>query len=202
MHRLFLLAAAGLILAGSAGRTETAIPTPPTDVANRLDRFVDARSFNGGLGVNIHFDGHRPREVADIAKAGFRLVRSDLLWAHVERARGQYDWQQYDSLVADLHANNLVPLMILAYSNPLYAIGSTKHPGSDSQGYQAPIQGEARAAYMAFVRAAARRYGTQVIWEIWNEPDQNFGDPIDLRSFIGFALEACRSVRSVAPDAL
>jgi hypothetical protein len=63
------------------------------------------------------------------------------------------------------------------------------------------VQGTARAAYMAFVKAAALRYGPSVIWEIWNEPDHNFGDPVDLRSFVGFALEACAAIRGAAPDA-
>lgn len=183
-----------LVLTAAASPLST---TPP----NRLDRMTDSTTFGGGLGVNIHFTGHHPDEVAAIARTGFHLIRSDLLWAHVEHVRGQYDWRPYDALIADLRAAHIVPVMILDYSNPLYAARLFNHPLSDSLGFQAPMDGSARDAFMAFARAAAGRYGKDIIWEIWNEPDHNFGDPVDLRRFVGFALDACRAVRSAAPEA-
>jgi polysaccharide biosynthesis protein PslG len=169
--------------------------------ANRLDRFVDSASFSGGLGVNINFTPHSRSEIAAIARAGFRLVRSDLLWAQVETVKGRYDWRPYDGLIADLRANHLVPLLILDYSNPLYAKRLFNHPVTDGRAYQSPIEGTARAGYMAFVREAARRYGSDVIWEIWNEPDHNFGDPVDRHGYVGFAMEACRVIRATGSDA-
>ena len=166
-----------------------------------LERFVDAGTFSGGLGVNIHFaDGHR-RDIERIAAFGFRVVRTDLLWANIETERGKYDWRPSDELVRQLTDNHLTPLLILDYSNPLYAARVVGHPTTNSLAYAAPQIGAPRAAFMAFVRAAARRYGDRAIWEVWNEPDHNFGAPVDLRSYIGFAQEACQQLRETRPDA-
>jgi polysaccharide biosynthesis protein PslG len=168
---------------------------------NRLDRLVDSSSFAGGLGVNINVTPHNGGEIAAIARAGFRLVRSDLLWGQVETIRGRYDWRLYDGLVADLRANHLVPLLILDYSNALYARRLFNHPIGDGRAYQSPIDGAARTAFMAFAREAAKRYGSDVIWEIWNEPDHNFGDPVDRHGYVGFAMEACRAIRATGSEA-
>ncbi len=168
---------------------------------NRLTRSVDPGSFAGGLGVNVNFSGGHRRDIEHIAAAGFRVVRADLLWADIETEYGRYDWRGPDELVRELRENHLVPLLILAYSNPLYAPRVFGRPASPSLAYAAPDKGRARAAYMAFVRAAARRYGNHVVWEVWNEPDQNFGAPINLRSYVGFAQEACHQLRGIAPDA-
>jgi polysaccharide biosynthesis protein PslG len=167
----------------------------------RIDRFVDPGSFGGGLGVNVHFGGGHRQEVEKIAAFGFRVVRTDLMWARVETERGKYDWRNSDALVKDLRENRLTPLLILDYSNPLYAPRVVGRPATDSMAYAAPQSGASRAAYMAFVRAAVRRYGDRIIWEVWNEPDHNFGMPVDLHSYIDFAQEACRQIRNVIPDA-
>ncbi|HEX2941283.1 MAG TPA: hypothetical protein VHO91_09565 [Rhodopila sp.] len=153
------------------------------------------------MGVNVNFSGGHPRDIERIAAAGFRVVRADLLWADIETEYGRYDWRGSDELVRDLRENHLVPLLILAYSNRLYAPRVFGRPGSPSLAYAVPDRGRARAAFMAFVRAAARRYGTSVIWEVWNEPDQNFGTPINLHSYVNFAQEACHQLRGIAPDA-
>jgi polysaccharide biosynthesis protein PslG len=169
--------------------------------ASRLDRLIDSGSFGGGLGVNINFTPHSRGEIAAIARAGFHLVRSDLLWAQVETVKGRYDWRPYDGLIADLRANHLVPLLILDYSNPLYAKRLFNHPITDGRAYQSPIEGAARTAFMAFAREAAKHYGSDVIWEIWNEPDHNFGDPVDRSGYVAFAMEACRVIRAVESEA-
>lgn len=187
-----ILPAAGVPLAGG-GVAKAA--------ANRLDRLIDSRSFGGGLGVNINFTPHSRGEIAAIARAGFHVVRSDLLWAQVETVKGHYDWRLYDGLIADLRANHLVPLLILDYSNKLYAKRLFNHPITDGRAYQSPTDGPARTAFMAFAREAAKRYGSDVIWEIWNEPDHNFGDPVDRRGYVGFAMQACRVIRAAEPKA-
>jgi hypothetical protein len=188
-----VLAALAIVPAAGGGAAKAA--------ANRLDRLIDSGSFGGGLGVNINFTPHTRGEIAAIARAGFHLVRSDLLWAQVETVKGRYDWRPYDGLIADLRANHLVPLLILDYSNPLYAKRLFNHPITDGRAYQSPIEGAARTAFMAFAREAAKHYGPDVIWEIWNEPDHNFGDPVDRRGYVGFAMEACRVIRAVGSEA-
>src|SRR5262249_8960505 len=94
-----------------------------------------------------------------------------------------------------------VPLFILAYSNPLYAPRLPGRPDTPSLAYTAPQYGAARAAFMAFASTAARRYGAAAIWEVWNEPDHNFGSPPNLRNYVDFAIEACGHIRAAAPNA-
>jgi hypothetical protein len=161
----------------------------------------DSDRFASGLGVALHISSTFRHDIQQIAEAGFHVVRTDLLWAHVEKVRGIYDWRASDAVVKQLRQNQLTPLLILDYSNQLYAPRIGGNPQADSLAYAAPQDGQARAAFMAFVNAAAQRYRDQVMWEIWNEPDHNFGSPVDLRGYIGFAQQACATIRQVDPQA-
>jgi hypothetical protein len=168
----------------------------------RLGRLLGDTAVPSGLGVNVHFTAGHWDTLRRIRDFGFRIVRTDLLWAAVERERGIYDWRPFDALVADARAAGLIPLLILAYSNPLY---SPKVPGMEhipSRSFAVPKAGEARAGFMHFAQAAAQHFGAGVIWEIWNEPDLNFGVPFDLESYVSFAVETCHQVREVSPDSV
>jgi len=180
--------AMAMLLAGSMGAH--------AQPAGRIQAWLGEGGVTAGLGVNVHFPPGRPRDLPRIRQLGFQVVRTDLLWAQVETERGRYDWAAADALLGDLEANGLQALFILAYSNPLYAERVPGRPDSPSLGYAAPQHGEARTAFMAFVRLAAARYQGRVAWEVWNEPDHNFGMPVDLRTYIGFAAEACGAVRA------
>jgi hypothetical protein len=193
---LALIAMTGLvILTGSAPAALSAQTSP-----ERLARVVGGTAVPSGLGVNVHFTADHAQELRAIAEFGFRIVRTDLLWAQVERQPGRYDWARYEAFVADAQAAGLTPLLILAYSNPLYA-ASIAGENSPSRAFAPPRDGDARAAFMRFAVAAAARFGADVIWEIWNEPDLNFGSPVDLDAYVGFAIEACHSVRGASPNA-
>src|SRR5215469_15614951 len=73
-----------------------------------------------GVGVNIHFTRGHAQELDLIAAAGFKWVREDFFWGGIERSKGQYDWSEYDDLVAQLAQRGLHAYFILDYSNPLY----------------------------------------------------------------------------------
>jgi hypothetical protein len=166
----------------------------------RLGHLLGETDVPSGLGVNVHFTAGHADALRQIRDFGFQIVRTDLLWAEVERERGTYDWRPFDALVADVRTAGLVPLLILAYSNPLYSPRVAGNENIPSRSFAAPKQGEAREAFMRFARAAAEHFGTNVIWEVWNEPDLNFGTPVDVESYVGFALETCRQVRNVLPN--
>ena len=193
---LALIAMTGMVML--AGYTPAALSTQTSP--ERLARIVGAAAVPSGLGVNVHFTADHAQELQAIAGFGFRIVRTDLLWAQIERQPGRYDWARYDAFVADARAAGLTPLLILAYSNPLYA-APVAGEHSPSRAFAPPRDGDARAAFMRFAAAAAARFGAGVIWEIWNEPDLNFGSPVDLDAYVGFAIEACHSVRGASPDA-
>lgn len=112
------------------------------------------------LGVNIHFTGSQDEQVEHIAEAGFRYIRMDVIWSHVEKTKGQYDLKGYEELVDSLSRRSIRPLFILCYGNPLYDEG------------KAPHTDEGRRAFVAFVKATAERFkGKGILWEIWNEPN-------------------------------
>jgi hypothetical protein len=176
-------------------------PASAQVLPDRIARLIGDTAVPNGLGVNVHFSAGHADSVARIREAGFRVVRTDLLWVQVERQQGVYDWAPFDALVADLRGAGLVPLLILDYSNLLYAMPIRGRETDPSKAFATPASGEARTGFMRYARAAALHYGSDVIWEIWNEPDLNFGEPIDLDAYVDFALEVCRNVREVSHDA-
>ena len=170
-------------------------------VSNRILKMVQGRAVPNGLGVNVHYDDEREDDLDLVTAMGFRVIRSDVSWSKVETRQGLYDWSATDSLVAKSRRRGLLPLLILAYSNPLYAPTWQGDTGRLDWAFEPPITDRARQAFVAFARAAAERYRGQVIWEVWNEPDLTFGKPARLDSYIRLATESCRAMRAAYPDA-
>jgi polysaccharide biosynthesis protein PslG len=168
---------------------------------NRLERIIGRGVVPQGLGVNVHFDKGHEDDLDLIRRLGFRLIRTDLLWSKVEVARGRYEWARYDALVANSSARGIVPLMILAYSNPHYAPTLSGNVELPHTAWAAPLDDAAQLAFVHFAAAAARRYRGQVIWEIWNEPNLNFGRPVDLGAYLRLARGVCRAIRIADPEA-
>src|ERR1035437_6209125 len=51
-------------------------------------------------GVNIHFTTGNEKDLDMIVAGGFRFIRTDLIWEKIERAKGNYNWEEYDELTA------------------------------------------------------------------------------------------------------
>lgn len=118
------------------------------------------------LGVNIHFMGNQAEEVAKIADGGFKFIRMDFSWVHIEKQKGVYDFKPYDELVDSLEAKNIRALFILDYGNPFYDNDMSPHTD------------EGRAAFVRFITAGAKHFkGRGILWEIWNEPNIFFWRP-------------------------
>jgi hypothetical protein len=198
--RVGLLIAAVVMLvvaSGSVAAAQNVESAQPNRLLAKLGPAVVPR----GLGVNIHFAAGHVDDLDMIKTLGFRLVRMDLLWSTVEESRGRYDWRAYDALIRNSQSRGLLPLMILDYSNPLYAKPLTGDASKPHTAYEPPVDEPASSAFAAFVRAAAARYRNQAIWEIWNEPNLSFGEPVRLDRYLQLAAEACQVIRSVDPDA-
>jgi hypothetical protein len=125
-----------------------------------------------GLGLNVNYQALRsaPTSVLDLLRtAGFHTLRTDLSWRAVERAPGIYDFagSGYDAFVRDLYRRGERTILILDYSNPLYDQDLS------------PYDDAGRQAFASFAAAAVRHFrGMGVVWEIYNEPDnQGYWQP-------------------------
>ena len=141
------------------------------------------------MGVNVQFLGDRTDagEIEALIDGGFGFLRVDFTWGNVEKTAGEYDFEQYLRHVARLTAMGICCLLILDYGNPLYDGGGP------------PISDAARLAFARYLDAVARAFKEkQVIWEIWNEPDQKGfwpqPDPVEYNRLARLALETLRKV--------
>lgn len=147
-----------------------------------------------GFGVNIHFTQPGPGEVAALAGSGFGIVRMDVQRRIAERPGGLFDFSAYDVLVGSLAQAGARPLLIL-WS------GETT---PENQAV-APRTEEARAAMARFASAIAYQYrDSGVLWEIWNEPNNDHfwqprPDPIE---YTALAVAMARAIHQADPDAV
>jgi hypothetical protein len=116
----------------------------------------------GGLGMQVKNDSCSTAHLEAIAEIGATVIRRGFYWYGIEQARGEYDFTDYDRLLADCDRLGLRLVGCLFGGNDLY---EDRSPG----GIRGP---EARAGFAAFAAAAAQRYaGRGILWEIWNEPN-------------------------------
>jgi hypothetical protein len=144
-----------------------------------------------GFGVNIHFTDPQPGEMRMLAASGVRWVRMDFKWDLTETAKGKYDFAPYDRLMSALTPFDLRALFILDYGNPLYDDGSP------------PRTRAARRAFVSWAVAAAKHFaGRGIVWETWNEPNnQMFWPPRpNANEYAELALAVGRAFRAAVPN--
>lgn len=160
-----------------------------------------ARTLESGLGVSIHGLAEPDAELSMMANAGIHLVRLDLSWHKIEKVRGQYDWSAYDTLVKAVLARRMRPILILGYSNPLYADIET---GAAKTQWLPPKSPASIAAYANWAAAAAAHFEyADPILEIWNEPNHDgFWPPrASSAEYLDLANAACAAMRQATPKA-
>ena len=176
--RTFIASIGAFLIAGIVGTVQAASP-----------------AFETTLGVNHHFTqeaGQDARDIEETRTAGFRVIRYDMTWAAVEHQKGQYDFQTFDRLTEQMLGKGIRPLFILDYGNPLYG---------DALAVRTE---EARMAFARFAAAAEERYrGKGVIWELWNEPnDEVFWLPHpDVSEYMKLVIGTAEAMRTADPDA-
>ena len=133
-----------------------------------------------GVGVSIHFYGGGSGDLNMIKAAGCNVVRMDCTWDQIETTAGQYNFGLPDQLYYDAEPRGIRPMFILDYGNSLYGTDYT------STAWQ---QGFAN-----FAAAAAAHYkGSNVIWEIWNEPNSGSMDATTYTNLVKLAAPAMRA---------
>lgn len=105
--------------------------------------------------------------VPTVRLGSIRLWDSGTAWRQIETAPGMFDWSTVDAAVENARAAGLRPMLVLGQTpqfhadNPMaegaYGDGASSNPDA--------------AAWKRYVSAAAKRYGTRVDYQIWNEPN-------------------------------
>lgn len=157
-------------------------------------------------GINIHFVSGQEKDLDMIAAAGFRFIRMDFGWQDIESTKGIYNWADYDELTANLNKRGMGAIFIFDYSNSLYEdkVHSTDPLTNKEQtDIASPQKSESVAAFARWASASARHFrGSNIIWEIWNEPNIFFWKPKpDVKQYIALAIATCKAVRAAVPDA-
>lgn len=166
------------------------VPPAPSAAAMTASRFP-AQPFPAEVGVNIHFFQGHEHDLDMIAAAGIKVVRIDFQWKTTEPAPGVYDWSVYDALTTNLEKRGLRPYYILDYRSPFY----------ESNG--PPAHAAGIAAFSRWAGAAAKHFqGRQIIWEIWNEPNNGgFWKHPNAGQYAALALATSGAIRASDPDA-
>jgi O-antigen ligase len=149
------------------------------------------------LGVNAsleRYDGEDlDRALTMIQGGGFRWVRQRFPWAEIEPARGAYDWETWDRIVAAAGEHELEIIAVLETS-PAWARAPL-----DANTPDAPPQDF--GDYAEFVTAFAARYRDQIdYYQVWDEPNlyphwgERYVDPAGYTHLLQVAYTALKEV--------
>jgi polysaccharide biosynthesis protein PslG len=159
--------AVAALLSNDPGRGPQAPPLPRTACAGPAIGVHSALAFDG--------DAEHRAETVEAIHQFIRpqVVRDSLLWNQIERVEGRHDWSRADSMVEELRAAGIEPLLVV-YGSPSWANGVPE--STEGQYVHIPPRGPALDAwleqYSDFLAAAVERYHDYVRrWEIWNEPN-------------------------------
>jgi hypothetical protein len=101
---------------------------------------------------------------------GISAMRMMLPWDQVEKTPGEYDWTQIDAVIRETTKRGIQPFPFL-YGTPAWAARRDHQPCSGTTcAVYAPKSGATRAAFAAFAKAAAARYGPG--GDFWEAPVQ------------------------------
>jgi hypothetical protein len=140
---------------------------PPIETALAVLPPPEAPAKDSPFGVVTHFAKDWAADIIPlIGKCGIGRIRDEQPWRKVEKNPGQYQFPpRLSGYMGALAAAQIDPLIVLAFSNPLYDNDKT------------PFDEPGRAAYAAYARAVAGHYRGQVsAVEVWNEYSGSFCD--------------------------
>jgi O-antigen ligase len=154
------------------------------------------------LGVNASLERYEgedlDRALAMIQRGGFRWVRQRFPWAEMEPARGEYDWETWDRIVAAAGEHDLEIIAVLETS-PSWARApmDADTPDAPPQDFQ---------EYAEFARAFAARYRDQIsYYQVWDEPNlyPHWGERyVDPAGYAHLLQAAYTALKEADPEAL
>ncbi|SDD50428.1 Endo-1,4-beta-xylanase, GH35 family [Paenibacillus sp. UNCCL117] len=155
------------------------------------------------FGVSTHYalEGRQgPTDTDILKKAGVKVIRDEMQWHKVEKAKGVFDFTRHDTWINELAAQDFRIIGILSYNNPLY---NGKSGVSQGEKY-APATQEEMDAFLTYVTKTVEHYKGKVdTFEIWNEPNiTGFWKPTpDAVAYSDLVKAASLAIRAANPDA-
>ena len=168
--------------------------------------FPNDGKIGSGFGVQVKPERTTDRDFDKISQAGFAFIRFDMRWHEVEVKRGQYNFAAFDKFITKMRSKGLKAVIILSGANPLYSEEVTVPGGwwGKPTATAAPHNTSDINGFANFAAAAVAHFGaSDIIWEIWNEPDQkNFWPPHpDGNVLAKLVTTTCAAIRRTAPNA-
>ncbi|MCL7455317.1 MAG: O-antigen ligase family protein, partial [Anaerolineae bacterium] len=143
-------------------------------------------------------DADRDAALQGMEAAGFRWLRQRFDWAAIGSEQGTYDWEAWDSIVADAARHNLGLVAVLDGS-PAWARATV-----DAENRLAPP--EDVRDFGDWAAALAARYGPEIdYYQVWDEPNiaPHWGDrEVDPAAYVRLLREAAIRIRAADPGAV
>ncbi len=154
------------------------------------------------LGVNADLvqypQAELERQLMLMDTAQITWVRQIVSWAETEPERGQYRWEQWDTLIATVSEYPTLQFVIVFYETPAWA-----RTAQAADQRTAPPQNP--ADFAAFVRAFTQRYGWAVdYYQVWEEPNLTTAwgglppSPLDYLALLAAGYDAIHSADAEA----
>jgi hypothetical protein len=134
-------------------------------------------------------DPHFPWDM--MAQTGAGALRVDGAWQNCDpQGDGHYQWDRLDNLFAQARARGMGVVLILCYGNTKYGMAAT---------IDAPAPGAQTAAFAAWAVAVVGRFGvSDVVYELWNEPQYQFADVAAYAAFTKTVAAAMKAANAAA----
>lgn len=193
-HRNLMLAAD--TVAGEAARVDLVRlrlsqpdpPPPPPDPA------LPAVGIGGSGAFGALPRAQRQALLATAAAAGITHFRFDVQWNGTEYAKGKYGFKAVIEKVQDITAAGLTPMCLVGWPPPFYRRNATD-PNSapkDDALTRAAWEAWCRALFSTLYQYGVRRY------EIWNEPNFMFMQPVSPGLWADLVLNAYSTARDIS----
>ena len=175
--------------------------TPFSGNVNQASTLNGYCAFVGGRGSNL---------LKKANDAGTQINRIALAWSQIEdgadgRGKGEYDWNEMDSVMLPLFESGIEPLVLLCYNNSLYDNSTYTLNGKT---YRGLFTKECIDAFAAYAKAIAQHYldmGYKIkYFEFWNEPNAGkfFPNSLGHKFYSDAMAVAANEIKEVLPDAV
>jgi hypothetical protein len=194
--RALLAAAAGVALALGGALADTSLHR---GVETGAEEPIVRHATSRDLAANVDLTRFTPEQVPLVATAlqanGIRYVRQSFAWAEIEPAPGQFAWERYDQIVAELSRRGIAVVAVLHHS-PAWA-----RQEAAAAAFDAPAADP--ATWERFVGTVAARYGSTVpfvqLWDLPNRADRWGGAAPDAAAYVGLLALGSNAARAANP---